>query len=251
MINPDALPAPLPWWRRFPFFGWIIAGLVLGLVAGKVFGEKMVEWKIVSSMVLQGLQLLATPLIFVAVTLSLLRAVISGRSGMKLGWLLITNTLMAIIIGLVVVNVLRPGDGAALTPPSVADHAKMESKREFSIVDDLIRKLIPKSVAGPFVENDILAIVIMALAVGFALRAVRRHPEHATGVVVVEQLLDTVFQIVLKLLHGIFFFVPLAVFCVVAAVVGKEGFAALARFGYFVIAVLVALALQADRKSVV
>ena len=91
MITPDALPAPLPWWRRFPFFGWIIAGLVLGLVAGKIFGEKMTEWKIVSSMVLQGLQLLATPLIFVAVTLSLLRAVISGRSGMKLGWLLITN----------------------------------------------------------------------------------------------------------------------------------------------------------------
>ena len=245
MITPDSPPAPLPWWRRFPFFGWIIAGLVLGLVAGKVFGEKMVEWKIVSSMVLQGLQLLATPLIFVAVTLALLRAVISGRSGLKLGWLLLTNTLMAIIIGLAVVNVLRPGDGAALTPPSEADHAKMASKREFSIVDDLIRKLIPKSVAGPFVENDILAVVIMALAVGFALRAVRKRAEHAAGVMVVEQLLDTVFQIVLKLLHGIFFFVPLAVFCVVAAIVGKEGFAALARFGYFVVAVLAALALQA------
>ena len=237
--------APLPWWRKFPFFGWIIAGLLLGMVAGRVFGEKMLEWRIVSTLVLQGLQLLATPLIFVAVTLSLLRAVISGSSGLKLGWLLLTNTLMAIIIGLVVVNVLRPGDGASLTPPSQEDHAKMEGKREFSIVDDLIRKLIPKSIAGPFVENDILAVVILALAVGFALRAVRKHSEHAAGVKIVEQLLDTVFQIVLKLLHGIFFFVPLAVFCVVAAVVGKEGFAALAQFGYFVIAVLVALALQA------
>ena len=245
MMSTTAPLAPLPWWRRLPFFGWIVLGLILGLVAGKMFGEQMLGWKIVSGLVLQGLQLLATPLIFVAVTLSLLRAVISGRSGLKLGWLLITNTLMAILIGLVVVNVLKPGAGASLTPPSESDHAGMKSKREFNIVDDLIRKLIPKSIAGPFVENDILAVVILALAVGFSLRAVRKHPEHAAGVALVEQLLDTIFQIILKLLHGIFFFVPLAVFCVVAAVVGKEGFAALAKFGYFVIAVLVALGLQA------
>jgi Na+/H+-dicarboxylate symporter len=56
--------------------------------------------------------------------------------------------------------------------------------------------------------------------------------------------LDTGFQVVLKLLHVVFFFVPLAVFCVVAAVVAKDGFGAFTKFAYFVIAVLLALALQ-------
>ena len=204
----------------------------------------MQGWKVVSSLVLQGLQLLATPLIFVAVTLSLLRAVISGRSGLKLGWLLLTNTLMAIVIGLVVVNVLKPGEGAVLPPPSEESHTKMESRREFHVVDDLIRKLIPKSIGAPFVENDILAIVVLAIATGFALRAVRRMPDHAAGVALVEQVLDTLFQLVLKLLHALFYFVPLAVFSIVSAVVGKEGFGALTHFGGFVVAVLVALALQ-------
>ena len=72
----------------------------------------------------------------------------------------------------------------------------------------------------------------------------RKHLEHQAGAALFEQLLDTVFQIVLKLLHALFFFVPFAVFAVVAAVVGKEGFDAFATFAKFVIAVLLALGLQ-------
>lgn len=233
--------------RKIPFFLWIVLALLLGLIAGYVAKRHDYDisgLKVVSGMVLQGLQLLATPLIFVAVTLALIRAQISGRSGLKLGWLLLTNTLAAIVIGLVVVNVLRPGDNAGLPPPTAEMHAKIETKREFNVVEDLVKRLIPKSVGAPFVENDILAIVILALASGFALRAVRKHLEHAEGVAMVELLLDTIFQMVLKLLHALFFFVPAAVLCVVAAVVGQEGFSAFATFGKFVFAVLLALGLQ-------
>ncbi len=233
--------------RKLPFFAWIIVGLLLGLFTGYCAHQRagdLSSLKVLSGLVLQALQLLATPLIFVAVVLSLIRAQINGRSGWKLGWLLITNTLAAIIIGLIVVNVLQPGADAGLPQPTASDHARLEGKREFNVVDDLVKKLIPKSIAAPFVENDILAIVILALGTGLALRAVRTSPAHAPGVAQVEMLLETAFQIVLKLLHVIFLFVPLAVFCVVAAVVGKDGFGAFATFAKFVLAVLVALGLQ-------
>lgn len=244
--------------RRIPFFVWILVALGLGLVVGGLARERMVRedlqsltsgLRVVSGMVLQGLQLLATPLIFVAVVLALLRAQISGRSGMKLGWLLFTNTLVAIVIGLTVANVLQPGAGAPLSSETVSgveEHKKrMEGKREFHVVDDLVRKLVPKSFAAPFVENDVLAIVVLALVVGFALRAVRRQSDHVGGVALVEQLLATLFQVVLKLLHGLFLFVPAAVFAVVAAVVAEKGFEAFATFAKFVVAVLAALLLQA------
>ncbi len=232
---------------KFPFFVWIIIGLVLGLLAGIVANLQKGDLSgltVVSGLVLKALQFLATPLILVAVVLSLLRAHISGRSGWKLGWLLMTNTLMAIVIGLVVVNVLRPGDNASLGKPTEVEHQRLEGKREFNVMEDLVKKLVPKSIGAPFVDNDILAVVIIALGSGFALRAVRRDREHEAGVATVESLLDTGFQVVLKLLHVVFFFVPLAVFCVVAAVVAKDGFGAFAKFAYFVIAVLVALTLQ-------
>ncbi len=232
---------------KLPFFVWIIFGLLLGLGFGFLANRNQLDisgFKVVSGLVLQALQLLATPLIFVAVVLSLLRAQISGRSGLKLGWLLATNTLVAIVIGLVVVNVMKPGEHAGLEQPTEAEHKRLEGKREFSVVDDLVKKLIPKSIGGPFVENDILEIVIMALGVGFALRAVRRDREHEAGLMTVESLLDTGFQVILKLLHVVFYFVPVAVFCVVAAVVAKDGFGAFVKFAQFVLAVLVALLLQ-------
>jgi Na+/H+-dicarboxylate symporter len=105
---------------KLPFFVWILAGLLLGLATGAIAhqrGADLSGLKVVSGLVLQALQLLATPLIFVAVVLSFIRAQISGRSGWKLGWLLVTNTLMAIVIGLTVVNVLGPcedGDEAGV-----------------------------------------------------------------------------------------------------------------------------------------
>lgn len=236
---------------KIPFFLWIIIALLIGLVVGYVSkqqGWKVAGLSVISDMVLQGLRLLATPLIFVAVVLALLRAQISGRSGLKLGWLLLTNTVAAIIIGLIVVNLIRPGDGAALDPSAPGHEAETQrvaSKKEYNVVEDLIKKLIPQSIAGPFAQNDILAIVILALGTGFALRAVRRQIEHASGVAAVEQLLDTIFQAVLKLLHWLFFFVPFAVFAVVTTVVSKEGFAAFETFAKFVVAVLLALGLQA------
>jgi Na+/H+-dicarboxylate symporter len=232
---------------KLPFFVWILGGLLLGLITGTVAHQQQTDLsglKVLSGLVLQALQLLATPLICVAVVLSLIRAQISGRSGLKLGWLLITNTLMAIVIGLAVVNLLRPGESVGPLQPSAEDHTKMGTKREFHIVDDLLKKLVPRSIGAPFVENDILAVVIIALGTGFALRAVRRLPNQEHGIALVETLLDTAFQVVLKLLHVVFLFVPLAVFCVVAAVVAKDGFGAFAKFAQFVLAVLIALALQ-------
>ncbi len=231
--------------RTIPFVAWVLLALVLGLAAGKLWPERAKDLTTVSHLVLAALRMLATPLIFCAVILALLRAQIAGKSGLKLGWLLATNTLMAIIIGLVVANVVRPGEGAQLPPPTESQHHFIETKREFNIVEDLVKKLIPRSIGAPFVENDVLAIVILALGFGLALRTVKRREEFTLQITSLENGLDAIFQSILVLLHVVFLFVPLAVFCVVASVVGKEGFSAFANFGKFVCAVLLALGLQA------
>lgn len=233
--------------KSIPLVGWILLALIaasgLGFYANRT--QLDIRWlTAISDMVLGALRMLASPLIFTAVVLALLRASIDGKRGSKLVYLLITNTVAAIIIGLVIVNVLQPGTGANLPPPSEADQHFIGQRQEFRIVDDLLKKIIPRSVAAPFVENDVLGIVFLSLLTAFALRAVRKRPGFENGVNTVETVLDTLFQAILQMLHWLFFFVPLAVFAVVATVVAKNGFSAFATFGKFIVAVLLALSLQ-------
>src|SRR5262249_41911675 len=105
---------------------------------------------------------------------------------------------------------------------------------------------VPANLVDPFRLNEIMSIIILALAFGIALRIVRSQQaqEGRAGVRAVEDFLETAYRCVMVMLHWLFDIVPLAVFAVVARLVGTEGVHAFASLGAFVIAVLLALALQ-------
>ena len=259
MEKPMDEPAPRQsLYARTPMFVRILIGLAVGLILGWLIQNKVAGYRIlgfhpyldlnpaklkpISNFVLGLLRLLATPLVFLAITLSLLRTNISGKSGVKLIWLILTNTLMAIFIGLLVVNVMQPGAGANLK----ADPAALAHKEAFDLNRDLLGKIMPTNFVDPFQANDILPLLVIALAAGIAMKRVMSHsPEHAAGVRQIERVLDALFQVVLTMLHWLFHLVPFAVCAVVAATVGEKGFAPFRAMGFFVIAVLLALCLQA------
>jgi Na+/H+-dicarboxylate symporter len=228
-------------WHRAPLYLRILIALALGIVAGEALGTRAVALKPVSTLVLQLLRLLATPLIFIAVLNSLFRARVSGRTGARLAYLLLTNTVVAILIGLLVANVVRPGQWATLRPegPPVA-------QKELQPLQDLLDK-IPANLVDPFGKNEIISLILLALAFGIAMRKVRDRQEAAGrhAYRTVEELLDTAFDCVMVMLHWLFDLVPLAVFAVVASLVGRQGLASFLALGGFVVAVLLALALQA------
>src|SRR5262245_3603274 len=97
------------------------------------------------------------------------------------------NTVVAILVGLTVANLIRPGDGAPLAPAGEAP-----ARKPYDLVEDLLGKL-PGSVVKPFVENDILGIIVLAVAVGVGLRVVRGRmkEEQQSAFRVVEGLLET------------------------------------------------------------
>src|SRR5207244_2502050 len=149
---------------------------------------------------------------------SLLTAPVNGRTAARLLYLLLTNTVVAILVGLLVANTLRPGrfahfshQGATLT------------RKAFDPGRDLLEK-IPTNLVDGFQKNEIISIIIIALAFGIALRVVRRQMESEgrDDYRVVENLLGTGFRCVMVILHWIFDLVPLAVFAVVARLVGTE-----------------------------
>jgi Na+/H+-dicarboxylate symporter len=234
---------------------WILVALVLGLVTGLILrssappavaAQAATALKGTASFILGLLRLLATPLIFTAIFMALVKAEVSGRSGAKLLWFISTNTLVAIVIGLIIANTLRPGDGANLPVPAAASVASLAEKPPFDPWRDFVLKSIPKNFIDPFRENDTIGIIILALVLGAGLRTLRSRggtpAAHAAAVVTAA---ETVFELLLVLLHWLFKIVPLAVFAVVAAVVASQGLAPLLSMGWFVVTVLVALLLQA------
>src|SRR4051794_16732930 len=97
---------PFARWSALPLYLRILIGLVLGLFAGLVLGPSAHVLDLPARLILRLLAALAPPLILVAVVHALLTAEIRGAVAWRMGSLLLTNTVMAILVGLLVANVL-------------------------------------------------------------------------------------------------------------------------------------------------
>ena len=234
---------------------WILIALVVGLAMGLalrlgaspgVAAQWAAALKSISGVILGLLRLLATPLIFTAILMALVRAEVSGRSGGRLLWFLATNTVVAIIIGLVVANTLKPGEGANLPAPSAAAAQSLAEKPTFDPWRDFVLKSFPKNLIDPFRENEIIGVILLALVFGAGLRTLRqRGGTPAAHVEALVAAAETAFELLLILLHWLFKIVPVAVCAVVAAVVATHGMSPLISMGWFVVTVLTALLCQA------
>src|SRR5439155_22655755 len=99
---------------------------------------------------------------------------------------------------------------------------------------------IPGSVLGPLVSNNVIGVIIIAVAIGIAAR--KLEPSRTAAVL---SATDTAFELIIIILHWIIALVPLAVFGKVVFVVGTQGFAPFRALAWFIPAVLLGLALQA------
>lgn len=224
---------PFGAWSRLPLYARILVGLALGVAAGVLLGPETRGFDVPAKLVLRVLGALAPVIVLLAVVNALMTADIAGRAGRRLAVLLFTNTLVAIVVGLGVANLIQPGAHAHLKPPGQAPPAP---------TGDLVGLLIdnvPDSFFRPLVENKVIGVVLIALAVGIAGRHTqgerRKLLENAVGIA---------FDVVLRILHWTIALVPLAVFGKVASIIGHAGFAPFKALGAFVLAVLLALAIQ-------
>src|SRR5262249_20502301 len=174
----------------------------------------------------------APRLILVAVMRALIRTHVRGAQASRLFLLLGLNTTVAILIGLLVANALRPGRFARLPP---GDAPKVVGNVVQQLLDN-----IPTSLARPLVENNVIGVILIAVA--FALAA-RRLGGPARDMVLAA--VDTGFDLIVVVLHWIIAAVPIAVFCKVAFLVGTQGVRPFLALGGFIVAVLLALSLQA------
>ena len=259
----------LDWWTSKPLYLRIGWGLVLGLAVGAVLhfylhaatpadlaaaskietrAYKQAASRVAAATALLGtpgdlvmrlLGALAPPLILLAVVHTLLKAEIPGRMRTRLVGLLALNTLVAIAIGLLVANLVQPGRWNRLIP----EHAPEPAPDSPPAANPLMQFLdnVPRSIFGPFGdEGKVIGVIMLAVAFGVALRRIE-HPRKQ----LVEDLLEIALKCLLVVLGWLVEIIPLAVFGIIARIVGEKGFADFLALGGFVVAVLLALLLQA------
>ncbi|MBW4494765.1 MAG: dicarboxylate/amino acid:cation symporter [Oscillatoria princeps RMCB-10] len=237
-----------PLWERIPLYLQILIALILAVAFGILLGAGQPSPEnvalinnlaIPSNVVLKALRALATPLILLAVLHSFLTA--PGTAGSRLASLLLTNTTVAIIIGILVANVVQPGRWGYISAPSAPS--------EISQTLDpwkLFQDLVPDAVLKPLVDNNVIQLIFLALAFGIALRGLKAEQiaKGKTDYRAIEQGISMLFEAVIRILHWVITLVPLAVFGIVAKTIALQGFAPFKSLGAFVLAVLVALFLQ-------
>jgi DAACS family dicarboxylate/amino acid:cation (Na+ or H+) symporter len=227
----------LHWWHRTPLYLRIVGGMVLGIIAGVLLGVSAAPLAIPSKLVLRVLGALAPALILLAIIQALMTAKFERGTAGRLLRLLLLNTLVAICVGLTVANVIKPGRWAPPGMHASANGSHAEGK------PDLLQQFlenVPQSLLGPLGDNGrVMGVIFIAVAFGIALRRVAHKPIGNLA-----DLVDLGLETLVIILHWVIDVVPIAVFGLVASIVGTQGFGAFHALGAFILAVLLALLIQ-------
>ncbi len=139
-----------------------------------------------------------------------------GRLGAKTLVYYITTSLLAIVTGLVAINVFRPGVGAEL-PLAVPDAFDPGRGRSFA---DILERMVPENVFGALSENGrMLQVIFFALVFGFFIaRSAEVHRKRLGG------LFESAFAVMMGVAGMVLKLIPLGVFALMVKMVGETGF---------------------------
>jgi Na+/H+-dicarboxylate symporter len=217
-----------------------IAALVLGAVVGVAFGKATEPLGDISNLVIAALKAVAVPLLFVAIIDALAKAHMSGKGFGLLLLVATVNGWIAIGVALLIVDVLQPGQYLTFIADAMAQGAASGAPPVAPDWRKVVTSLVPDSVVAPFVTGSTPAVILIALAVGVALRRLLQHgtKEDKVGASQLVNLTSTAFHLLVTIIGWVVYLVPIAVFCAVAKAVGKSGLGVAGGLGIFLAASL-------------
>ena len=206
----------------------VIIAVVLGATIGLIWPEVGQAMEPIGKGFVALIKMMIAPIIFCTIVVgvgSIAKAATVGKiGGLALLYFMVMTT-FALAIGLVVGNLIHPGEGLNMT--GVAYDA---TTTEAKTTQEFILGIIPPTFFAAFTGESVLQVLFIALLVGFALQGLGKRGEPI--MFAVKQLQTLVFRI----LGMILWLAPLGAFGAIAAVVGKTGFAAILSLGVLMIA---------------
>jgi len=235
-----AMPKKIPMaaYKRIPMAGYILIVLVLGIIVGYMIFVSYPDKKtatqiagyiaILSDIFLRLIKMLIGPLVFSTLVVGIAHmgdARSVGRIFAKaLGWFVIAS-IVSLLLGLVLANLLQPGKDLGLPLPDIG--AATNLKTASFTLKEFVTHLVPRSFAESMANNEILQIVVFSMFFGVALAALGDIGRPLTTVI------DALAHVMLKITGYVMLLAPVAVFAAIAATVATNGLEILLKFAVF------------------
>jgi Na+/H+-dicarboxylate symporter len=213
----------------------MLLGAILGYIINKNYDAVYIEKfskniKLLTTIFLRLVQMIIAPLVFTTLVVGIaklgdLKTV--GRVGGKAMLWFITASLVSLLIGLVLVNIFKPGLGIDLSNADMSGAKDVMGKTQTFSMINFIEHVFPKSMFEAMANNEILQIVIFSIFFGVAAAAIG---DKAKGFI---KTLETVSHIILKMVGYVMNFAPLGVFGAIAAVIATKGLAIFIFYGKY------------------
>ena len=213
-----------------------MTGIALGLVVGPLLGSRALGLGDIGKLVIQLIKAAAAPLLFLSIVNAILKTEVRPRAALRLFFWASVNASIALAIGLAISNVFRPGLTLSHFAPASSAAVAAYAGKKIELAG-VVGGVVPNSLVEPFVENAVLAIVLIGVLVGAALRITRREQvaEGSTAYRVIEDGVDTLLRAMEIVLGYVIKLIPFAVFGVVARAVGEHGYGPLKGLGVYVL----------------
>ncbi|MEU9063614.1 C4-dicarboxylate transporter DctA [Streptomyces sp. NPDC048430] len=229
---PQTGTAPKPWYRQLYF--WVLTAIATGILTGWLWPSVGVALEPVGTTFVSAIKMLITPIVFLTIVAgigsvdSLGRV---GRVGVKSLAYFQAGTLVALLVGLLAVNIFQPGAGVHAHPGDLqleGDAAQYVKDGEEQSWWHFITDLVPESAVGAFAEGNILQVLFFSVLFGVALKAVGPIGEPLVAGV------TRLSAVIFKILHYVMLAAPVGAFGAMAYTIGKYGVSTLTSLGQLI-----------------
>ncbi|AUH49849.1 C4-dicarboxylate transporter DctA [Chromobacterium sp. ATCC 53434] len=220
---------------KTPFFSrlyvQVLIAIALGVTLGAFAPDFAAKMKPLGDAFIKLIKMMIAPIIFATVVVGIakmgdMKEV--GRVGVKALFYFEAVTTLALVIGLIVVNLLQPGAGLNIDPHTL--HSKDIAKftagaKEMNTVDFLLH-IIPDTVVGAFASGEILQVLTFSVLLGLALT--RMGDNGKTIVHILDEFSHALFGVINMLMK----LAPIGAFGAMAFTIGKYGIGSLKQLGF-------------------
>jgi aerobic C4-dicarboxylate transport protein len=221
-----------PWWAQL--WVWVLIAMALGIALGIVAPDLAAQMGPLGDAFIKLIRMLIAPIIFCTVVTGIAHMADMARVGRVAVKALIyfeVMTTIALIVGLLAVNILQPGAGmnvdvSKLNPSVVEPYVKLT--HEVGFVPFLVN-IIPSSFVGAFTEGNILQVLFIAVLSGFALVWLGERANPLVDVI------DVASKMLFIIVGIVMWTAPIGAFGAIAFTVGKFGVGSLASLGRLIL----------------